>query len=611
VLFQFQKKLPVLNYQDLCEYPIEKLSQSDLPIVIDTETMGETRESNIPIYYSWCARDLEAGAGPVTTPNGFNFLDALCTSKRPKIFHNAKFDLRMLNSLGFTVNGEIHDTILMHALLDEHHLEYHSLKALSSELLNRPREDAITLKDFQRSFPKAVRNLRTPQRMLHQYAVNDAIDPLDLYDLFVPQLHEQNLWELYRNEVAAELVYKEIDSNGVCADTTKLANVPLVLDNTLKELESQIFAMFGCLEFNIRSGKQLGKVLIAEGFPLKEKTPHGEWKTSKSVLEPFRTDKRIQAILAYKFLSKAKSTLVGYARLVGTDGRFHPDYRQTTTTGRSACSDPNLQNIPKQRGKIDEVEIGDAELAIICANAFRQVRSIFCTPPGAMLVSWDYSQVEYRMAAHYSGSERLIAELSSGGDFHEMMCRLVFGEYNSRLRHILKILSYGLLYGLGVTKLLLNLQVEKVENPRGVINLYETRVPEMRQLQRMILHTGQSRGYVVDVFSRRYRIIPERPYALVSALCQGSAANIKKFAMVRVQELLKGKRSKLVMDIHDQLVVETYPEDAELIPLVKEVMEDFPQFSLPIVVDVEVGPNLLDLEEMVVEKAVELVKGVK
>ncbi len=581
------------KYVDLCEYPFEALATGDGLIAIDTETPGLTRELRIPIYYSWAAKDLGAGAGPPTTPEGFRFLAALCESPRPKLFHNAKFDLTVLEKLGVPINGEIHDTILMHALLDEHHLEHHALKPLSRELLGHARMDEFKLRAIWGGRTKACFNI--PQDLLHPYAQLDASDTLELYYLFKPQLIEQGLWKVYSEiEIPVQMVYKLLDETGVAFDVTFAREAIAAMQIALDKLAVQVYESFG-EEFLISSSQQLGNVLIKH-YPLREKTPTGRWKTGSDILKRFLTDPKMQLIQGWKFLANAKSKAVGYEKRA-VDGRVHPDYRQTTKTGRCNCHNPNLTVIPKQRGRITEVEVGNAELAVVCAEAFRKVRKCFIAPPGSLLVALDYSQIEYRIFVHYTGSKRLIDRLCAGEDFHSMICEMVFGEVTKRLRHIIKVVNYGLLYGMGRAYLDQMLKPEGISSG-SVLPRYEANFPEMRVTQRRMENTARRRGYIADVFGRRYRYVPEWGYKIISWICQGTAANAKKSAMIRTNKIFAARQTVQVLDIHDDLTFETYLEDIALLVDVKRAMEDFPQFDVPLPVECSIGHNLLEMEEI-------------
>ncbi len=585
------------QYTDLCEYPFEALAVGNEPIAIDTETPGLARDLRIPIYYSWAAKDFGSGAGPPTTTEGFRFLAALCQSHRPKIFHNAKFDLTVLEKLEVPINGELHDTILMHLLLDEHHLEHHALKPLARELLGDVRMDEFVLRGiWGTSRTKACFNI--PQEILHPYAHRDAENTLDLYYLFKPQLEEQGLWNLYRTiEMPAELAYKELDETGVAIDVKFARDAIAGMHDALEKLAAQVYEAFG-EQFLISSGQQLGNVLVKH-FPLRAKTPTGRWKTDNDTLKHFLKDPRMQLIQGWKFLSNAKSKAVGYEKRV-VNGRVHPDYKQTTITGRCNCHNPNLTVIPKQRGRITEVEVGNAELATLCGEAFRQVRKIFIAPSKTLLVAFDYSQIEYRVFVHYTGSNRLIERLCAGEDFHSMICEMVFGEVNKRLRHITKVVNFGILYGMGKPYLNQMLKPEGV-TANNMLPRYEANFPEMRITQRRMENAGRSKGYITDVFGRRYRYVPEWGYKIISWICQGTAANVKKTALIRTTKLFAERRTKLVLDIHDDLTFETYLEDLEFLNPVKQMMEDFPQFDVPLPVKCSIGRNLLEMEEVKID----------
>lgn len=581
----------MLEYTDLCGYPFEALAAGNEIISLDTETPGIARELRIPLYYSWAAKDLGSGAGPPTTPEGWKFLEAICTSPRPKVLHNAKFDLTVLERVGLTINGPIHDTILMHMLLDEHHLEHHALKPLARELLGRARMDEFELR---RAWKGKKANFNVPQELLHPYARCDAEDTLDLYYLFKPQLEEQGLWELYEKELLVQMAYKLLDETGVAIDVEFAQDAIAGMQKALGKLGAQVYKVFD-EQFLISSSQQLGNVLVKH-FPLRTRTPTGQLKTDQDALKPFLADPKMQLVQGWKFLASAKSKANGYAKRA-VDGRVHPDYRQTTKTGRCNCHDPNLTTIPKQRGRITEVEVGNAELAALCGAAFRKVRKIFIAPPGALLIAWDYAQIEYRNFVHYTGSARLIDKLRAGEDFHSMVCQMVFGEVNKRLRHITKVVNYGLLYGMGRAYLYQMLRPEGV-NPANILSRYEANFPEMRITQRVMETTARSRGYITDVFGRRYRYVPEWGYKIVSWICQGTAANIKKESILRTNKIFEGRNTKLALDIHDDLTFETYPEDLEYLPAVKKAMEAYPQLDVPFPVQCSAGHNLLEMEDI-------------
>jgi DNA polymerase-1 len=600
-----------------------------LPIGVDTETLGTTKETNIPVYFSWSSRDplVGSGAGPTTTAAGRDFLAQIAASSNTKVIHNMCFDVSVLIRNGFEVNGTIHDTILAHALLDEYHKQGHSLDSLSWEYLKSER------KHVHAAAMLAARQETgwfgdVPQEIIHPYCLGDSDDMMDLYYIFIEELKKQGLWEVYLSDCAAEEVYRKINDTGVLMDVDAIKSTQKRLVGVLKPLKEQLFEAVG-IRWNPNSAPQNSKVL-STFLPLRELTDGGKevkqmggdpgnayFKTSKEILQQFVEDKRVQLMLGCKAITKAEQTMRGYLKHIQPDGRMYPNYRQTTNTGRAACSKPSLQQIPKQRGKITEVEVGSKELAEECAEAFRQTRKVFIAPKGKVLVACDYKQVEYRAFAHYSGSERMIKELKAGEDFHKMICELVFDHYDARMRHIVKIPNYGLIYGMGDTLLRKQLALSGAwDGKTDVLALYEQRVPEMRSTQKAIVRVGEQRGFVRDVFGRRYRLAEDEPYKLVSYLCQGTAANIKKKALPRCDKILQqSKDSFIVMDIHDELVFEMSLEDLHLLYPIHEAMENFPEFDVPILTDIAVGVNFLEMQELesvedAINYATNLLKGI-
>jgi len=598
------------TFENVCEYPFKALENYDTEeaeIGFDTETLGYTRELNIPIYFSWSFKSHGIrydGAGPITKDEGYEFCKALCLSSRPKIIQNCKADISFMERFDIPIQGQIHDTMLMHALLYEH--LKHGLKEVSRTLLGRPRNDAIILdRCLKAQGKKEYRlNSKIPQDIFHKYAVADAVDCFDLFHMLKPRLVEQGLWELYLEvELPVALVYLAIETSGIGCDIDAIERTIPKLLETMKVLENEIYPIYG-QKFNLNSPKQLGKQLL-QFFPLREKTKKGQLKTGKEILQKWCDDKRMQPILAYKAFSKVESSLRGYKKRE-REGRLYTRYRQTTKTGRAASADPCLMNIPKQRGRISEVEMGNPILAERCAKAFRLVRSTFKANKGAQLVTRDYEQGEYRVFAYYTNSDRLINELIAGADFHKLVAQLVFEDYNERLRHIVKIISYGLIYGMGPPLLMQTIRSGLPDvNAKDMLQRYERMLPEMRETQNAIKRKGALQGYVTDVFGRRYRYLSDAPHAIVSWLCQGTLANVKKTAMIRVHNILREFRSCLSIDIHDELVKNMYPGDGHLLRPIKEQMEDFPQFGgIPLSTDCAAGPNLLDLKKMNLEEVI-------
>ena len=579
------------------------------------------------VYYSWHALDLPAGAGPTLTPEGSKFFKALVTCKRPKICHNLKADYTFIANSGLHMVGPYHDTLLMHCLIDEHDLDFHALKPLARKLLGRPRDDENILHEYQARYPKMICNLmllKHHQEILHNYALADAEDPLQLFYMFERQLKAQGSWENYLNEVKAELAYIAMEWRGVKLDLNKIIETQRALEGPIENMRQAMFREFG-EEFNPNSPAQLSKQLLKKVKLVKRnepskteiakaakehRAPVGSYCTDKETLMDFLHEPAIQYLFAYRYMTKSYGTLTTYQEHMDpVTQRARCDVRQTTTTGRTAISGLPLQQIPKQKGKLTEVEVGDKLLAEQCSEAYRMVRAAFVAGPGGYIYSNDYMQIEYYVAAHYSGSQRLIDMLRSGIDFHEATCRLVFNRYEDHLRNLIKIINYGMLYGMGLDLLTIRIKFYTNEDPEAVVKRYETSFPEMRALQIQSKLRLDELG--TTHFGRRYHYDPARPHAIVSWLCQGTAAQIKKHALVRVHNIYQEANAKsgIIMDIHDDLVQEVFPQDVDLLKPIHDAMEDFPMFDVPIRVDSSIGLDLLNQKKCSVEQAQALLRN--
>lgn len=610
------------EFKDLCKYPFDKLATATSPCALDTETIGNTPALNIPFYFSWSSAELGTGAGPLLTAEGCRFCTELCKAQQiPKIFHNAKFDVGVLRRAGFEVKGKIHDTILMHCLLDEHDLDHHKLKPLSEHLLGHDRSDEAAAKAY--GFKQENRlNTEVPQDVLHLYSLRDARDTWELAQLLMRRLldwsqEDSRILKLYQNEVACSMVYMDMHERGIGYDQKASQEALEAVKRVMDDLAEKLFTFWG-VRINLQSPQQLSRT-ISKYLTLTVRTEKGEkepgdhlYSTDKEILQQFIEIEWVQWLAAWKYLNSARKNFAGYEKRQ-VNGRLHSDYNQTTTTGRSSSSDPNLQNIPKNQGRLTELELGDEELATICAEAFRKVRKVFIASPGSLLVAMDEQQAEYRAFAYYTASERLLAALARGEDFHKYTCLLVFEDYEERLRHVIKIVNYGLIYGMGneLLEWRINLAGGGIGSGKEILARYERMLPEMRETQMRIKRQAAQFGYVTDVFGRRYRYQHERPHAIVSWLCQGSVANMKKYSLTRVDKLFKTEAvagSGAALDIHDEIVAEVYPADANLLFGCKKIMETFPEFApVPFTVDVAVGHNLLEMKKMSVEEAVETV----
>ncbi len=629
----------MVKYVDMQEYPFDALAASDptMPLVLDTETAGHGGAGNFVIYYSWGDnnKDVGVGAGPTTTPEGFRFLKAIIDSPRPKVFHAIKRDLDFLASTDLEVVGaRLQDiaqpfnpsrpycTLLAHALLDEYH-PTHAVDDLVRKEFGRRRDDYLELEALKKGVSKSKKNLNIPQELMHRYAKNDGGDQLDLWNKYAPQLRAQGLWPLYEVTMDAELAWYQMERDGIEFDVEAASDSLERITPVREFMEKEIHEAFG-EEFKITSHQQLGAVL-KKHLPLVKKTKTG-WATDIETLRQFRYDYRVQMVIAYNKLSQCSSKI--RKRIEEGSTRLHATFKQVLVTGRSSCSGVPLQQIAKRAGNVSVDDVGTKALAELVGEAYKSTRRMWIPALGSTLVTYDYDQGEYRAAAHYTGSARLIALMQDPTvDFHAVICQLVFGVVTKELRDIVKHINFGILYGMGIAGIAHT--AEKLSGrswssfncgtPEETMVRYEREVPELRAFQQAVIHKYKLVGYVQDVFGRRYRTLPEwfkevndtDDYAIVNYLCQGTVGNIKRYALARMHKeifaplRLAGGQSKIVTEIHDEIVFEIYPEDAEILPRIHTCMTDFPQFSVPITTAPNVGGDLLNVKEMKMEEAVE------
>ena len=624
-------------WKDMQPYPFEALAKGKGAFALDTETMGKTRDTNIVTYYGWYSSDMGSGGGSTLTKDGATFFKALCASNRPKILHNLKRDLTFCENTGVHLEGPYHDTILAHVLLDEYHPS-HSLEALSAEILQADRSASKELERQRNLYPKEYQNLYVTQEAIHADSVQDTKNTYTLFMKFLAQLKELGLLELYQNEVAVELVYWEITRRGQLVNIRRIHEVIDELNAPIKYLESQLFSLWG--QFNPGSSKQLLKILTeVAGLALTKRNDpteaaeergeeEGSLSTNSKALREFRHIPGIPALLGWKRLTQASRMLVGYAKRVDSYGRLHTEYNQLTNTGRAASSNPNLMNIPKGATKITEIEVGDLDLGDVklakyCAEHMKIIRDVFIASPDTWLVAMDYSQGEYRILVDHTESERLIALfLDPTKDLHEILARATWGTYDDERRVIVKCINFGVPYGMSRTGIVENLKAYVgLEQAKGAYAAYENAVPEVFEFLSTCISDSCLRGYVRDRFGRYYRMDPlGRRYVFISHLCQGSLANVKKHALVKIHKIWTGSRSSIhekhesksgvQLDIHDDITCEVYPEDADKLFQVHAAMLDFPMYKLPFHVDISVGKDLGHMKKFkTIQEAVIYVKS--
>ena len=416
-----------------------------------------------------------------------------------------------------------------------------------------------------------------------------------LVDVLEQRLKSDKSYSVFTDiEMPLLPVLTQMEHVGVHIDTDVLKQISDSIEGRIQQLHDQIIELAG-EDFNINSPKQLGHILfdVLGLDSRKSKKNKNGWSTNEKVLEKLKDDHPVPAkVIEYRELAKLKSTyLDALPQLINAnDGRIHTSFNQTvTTTGRLSSSNPNLQNIPVR------TELG------------RRIRTAFVAPENGVFLSADYSQIELRLLAHLSGDEGLIAAFRSGEDFHAQTAARVFGvpveEVTPEMRSHAKAVNFGIVYGQQAFGLGQSLHIPMAE-AQEMIDRYYRAYPGVREYLDRTVAEAHETGYAVTMFGRK-RHIPElsssnvnmRHFGERTAMnhpMQGSAADIIKLAMIRVEQRLRaeGLKSRMVIQVHDELDFECPNDEVErLTELVGDVMDNVVELSVPLTADIQTGPN--------------------
>ena len=512
-----------------------------------------------------------------------------------KIGQNIKFDLMVLRRLGITIRGRMYDTMILHYLLDPE--SRHNMNALAEKYLNYKPIEIETL--IGKGSKQLTMDLVNVERV-KEYAAEDADVTLQLKQALYPMIEQIGLQHLYFEiEEPMIAVLADIEMAGVRIDSEALAVYAVELNRKLAELEAAIRTEAGEPNKNINSARQLGEVLFGK-MRIAEKpkmTKTKQFCTDEDYLQTFARKHRIvDLILEYRGVKKLLSTYVeALPQLVNrTTGRIHTSFNQAVTaTGRLSSTNPNLQNIPVRE------EMG------------RRIRRAFIpSDSDHLLLSADYSQVELRLMAHLSGDESLIAAFAHGEDIHAATAAKLFNktldEVTSEERRRAKTANFGIIYGISAFGLSQRLEIPRKE-AKDIIDGYFESYPKVKEYMDNVVAKAKEEGFVSTIFGRRRylndisshnavaRGLAERN--AVNAPIQGSAADIMKIAMINVHRRFaaEGIRSKVILQVHDELVVDMLRSEQERVAaIVTECMESAAALKVRLVVDYGVGDNWLE-----------------
>ncbi len=511
-----------------------------------------------------------------------------------KIGQNMKYDIEVLSRYGIRVSGEMFDTMLAHYILQpelRHNMDY-----MAETLLHYQTIHIDALIGPRGKSQKSMRDL-APAAVC-DYAAEDADITLRLYHVLRPQLPEKEADHLMHDiEMPLVPVLADMETHGVRLDTEALASVSATLTGRLHDLEQDIYRE-AQTEFNIASPKQVGEILFGQMHIVEKpkKTKTGQYVTSEEVLQQLAHKAPIVGnILAHRGLKKLLGTYVdALPRLVNArTGHIHTSFNQAVTaTGRLSSSDPNLQNIP------------------VRGEDGKEIRRCFVPEEGCLFFSADYSQIELRVMAHLSGDENMIEAFREGHDIHAATAAKIYrktiDEVTRDERTKAKRANFGIIYGITVFGLAERLDISRDEAKALIDGYFET-FPRVRDYMEQAKQTAREKGYAETLFHRR-RYLPDitsrnatvRNFAernAINAPIQGSAADIIKIAMARIHRRFaeEGLRSKMILQVHDELNFSVLPEEKERIEqIVLTEMQGAYPLSVPLVADSGWGANWLE-----------------
>lgn len=590
----FEHEYLIANTPELRSAMIEELKTHD-SWCFDTETTGLSPLTDELLGIAFCAEPHKAWYMPVSGDAELEEVRSLLESSSEKIGHNLKFDLQVLRANGIQVQGPFFDTLLAHALIAPG--MKHGMDILAETLLQY---STIKLSDIATP-GENKRELNTrdiPVEIMGQYSAEDADITLQLSSILKKQVKESGMEKLFRTvELPLLPVLADMEFNGIRILPESLKKASVEVGVIIEDLRQKIENAAGH-SLNLNSPKQLGDFLFGELKLVKKpkKTKTGQFVTDESTLSSLALQHPIVAdILDYRENMKLKSTYLDALPkyICARDGRIHTQFHQMlTSTGRLASQDPNLQNIP------------------VRTEQGRLIRTAFVPESEEYtMLSADYSQIELRIMAALSGDPAMCSAFQEGRDIHTETAARVYGvsrdQVDSTMRRAAKTVNFGIIYGISAFGLSQKLGCTRGE-AASLIESYFIQFPNIKTYMDDLVHKAEQSGYAETLMGRR-RIISEIHSAnktikaaanrtAINTPIQGTAADMIKIAMVHVNELLKGKKSRLILQIHDELLIDLHKEETDLIQKIKEAMIlalPLPN-NVPILVEAGTGNNWLE-----------------
>ncbi|MDD2918360.1 DNA polymerase I [Rhodoferax sp.] len=585
---------------DALDHWLARVQAAEL-VALDTETtsLDEMRAQIVGISFS--VKPGEAAYIPLAhaypdAPAQLPLAEVLARLKpwledatHKKLGQHVKYDRHVFANHGIEVQGYAHDTMLQSYVLEV--TRPHGLASLAERHLGR---SGISFEDLCGKGASQICFDQVDVAKAAEYSCEDSDMTLDVHRVLWPQLRANDkLRFIYELEIASSEALYRIERNGVLIDAPTLAAQSHELGQRILQLEKEAHELAG-QPFNLSSPKQIGEIFFTKlGLPVVKKTPTGTPSTDDEVLQKLAEDYPLPAkILEHRSLSKLKGTYTDKLAQMAhpRTGRVHTHYAQAVAvTGRLSSNDPNLQNIP------------------VRTPEGRRVREAFVAPPGCLIASADYSQIELRIMAHISGDAALLLAFHDGMDVHRATAAEIFGvdtgQVSSEQRRYAKVINFGLIYGMSAYGLAKALGIDNTA-AKNYIERYFERYPGVKHYMDQTRALAKAQGYVETVFGRRLYLpeinSPNGPRrsgaerAAINAPMQGTAADLIKLAMVKVQQVIDAEQraTKMIMQVHDELVFEVPESEVDWVRHeVPKLMAGVAHLKVPLLAEVGVGPN--------------------
>ncbi len=592
-------EVQIIDNIDQLKVLVQTLKNCDRPIAWDTESTSLNPHDAEVVGVGCCwGKELNQVAYiPLKHSEGQNLdmVDFLTEIKpiledknSPKVMQNAKFDRLILRTIGIELEGLVFDTMLASYVLDPE--ASHNLQSLGAKYLH------LACQSYDELVGKLPSIAKVSITKVANYCATDAYFTYCLMPILEAELEQiPDLKNLFHQvELPLEKILADMEWTGIAIDRDYLAHFSQELEQDLEQIAQKSYQMIG-IEFNLNSPKQLSDILtekMGDKFTKKSRKTANGYSTDIVVLNKLKGEHPlIDLIIEHRTLAKLKSTYVDAlpALICPKTDRVHTDFNQAiTSTGRLSSSNPNLQNIP------------------IRTSFSRRIRSGFLPQAGWVMISADYSQIELRILAHLSQENALIEAYNIGADVHTLTAQLLLEktEITNEERRLAKIINYGVIYGMGAQKFSRETGLP-IKEAKKFIDTFADRYSKIFAYMKAVEAQAEADGFVSTLLGRRryFRELKStsgyRKAALlrsaVNAPIQGTSADIIKLAMVKLHDFLSNYQTRLLLQVHDELVFEAPPTEIHIvIPQIKTIMETALPLSVPLVVDIHTGKNWME-----------------